>query len=114
MSGAAESLVLVEGFDDRDFWKGLLLHLGCKEARTAPPTDHRRSPGFTYLASSGALVHVIPFKALPGISKGAELLIVRVSGQEAACAGRERVLGGAHGRGGMARFAAARRGASTR
>lgn len=73
MSGAAESLVLVEGFDDRDFWKGLLLHLGCKEARKEPVAAHRQSPGFTYLMSSGALVHVIPFKALPGISKGAEL-----------------------------------------
>jgi hypothetical protein len=33
MSDAGESIVLCEGFDDRAFWQGLLLSLGCKDAR---------------------------------------------------------------------------------
>ncbi len=34
MSDARESVILCEGFYDRAFWKGWLLHLNCKDART--------------------------------------------------------------------------------
>ncbi len=74
MTGRAESVVLVEGFDDRDFWKGLLLRQQCREARTEPPALHRQRVGFTYVTPSGALVHVVPYKApQPGHAAGAEL-----------------------------------------
>jgi hypothetical protein len=70
---AGESIVLVEGFDDRDFWKGLLLRLGCAEARNDPPAEHRQRAGFTYRTPPGGLLHVIPYKAAPGAPIGDEL-----------------------------------------
>jgi len=67
-------MVLVEGYDDRDFWKGLLTRKGCTEAMKEPPARHRGSPGFQYLAPSGTLIHVVPYKApRPGFPKGVEL-----------------------------------------
>ncbi len=75
MSAHVESMVLVEGYDDRDFWKGLLLRRGCTEARSEPPARHRqKGPAFTYLAPAGTLIHVVPYKApQPGFPRGAEL-----------------------------------------
>jgi hypothetical protein len=74
MTTHAESMVLVEGYDDRDFWKGLLLRQGCTEARREPPARHRQSSAFTYLAPAGTLIHVLPYKApQPGFPEGAEL-----------------------------------------
>lgn len=63
MSEPSDSVVLVEGFDDRDFWKGLLLHLGCTEARSGPPSPHREAGVFTYLSAARRLVHVLPYKS---------------------------------------------------
>lgn len=57
---SAESVVLVEGYDDRDFWKGLLLKRGCSEARKDPPARHRQQSGFTYTTPSRALLHIVP------------------------------------------------------
>jgi hypothetical protein len=37
MPGARQHVVLCEGFDDRSFWRGWLLHLGCSD-----PTDRGR------------------------------------------------------------------------
>jgi hypothetical protein len=70
-----ESIVLVEGYDDRSFWQGLLLRRGCEEARNAPLAQHRQQAGFTYRTPSDTLVHVIPCKGAPhsGIRKGDEL-----------------------------------------
>jgi hypothetical protein len=74
MSAPAESLVLVEGYDDRDFWKGLLLRRGCMEAKKEPPARHRQSPGFTYLTPSSTLIHVVPYTTVKSeSSRGAEL-----------------------------------------
>lgn len=74
MSDPQESVVLVEGFDDRDFWKGLLLHLGCTEARSGPSSLHRETGVFTYQGATQKLVHVMPYKApTPRRPEGMEL-----------------------------------------
>lgn len=64
MSRFDERLVLVEGYDDRAFWKGLLIErAACTEARKEAKTaEHRHDGMFTYLTPSGALLHVIPVK----------------------------------------------------
>jgi hypothetical protein len=59
MSDVRESIVLCEGFDDRAFWQGLLLSLGCKDARR-DSSIHKFNAVFTYRTPSGRLVHVVP------------------------------------------------------
>ncbi|MFO0589554.1 MAG: hypothetical protein U0441_18595 [Polyangiaceae bacterium] len=74
MSEPSESVVLVEGYDDRDFWKGLLLHLGCTEARSGPPSPHRETAVFSYQGAARQLVHISPYKApTPRRPQGMEL-----------------------------------------
>lgn len=73
MNRVKESIVLVEGYDDRAFWKGLLLRCGCKEAKKNPPADHRQQAGFTYQTPSNTLVHVIPYREGTSRENGSEL-----------------------------------------
>lgn len=75
MRAGEESVVLVEGYDDRSFWQGLLLRGGCKDARKQPPSKHRQQGGYTYVTPSSAFIHVIPCMptptdANPGASPG--------------------------------------------
>ena len=76
MTAPAESVVLVEGYDDRDFWRGLLLRLGCTPQKDAPRSHHGQSPAFTFGTPSGALIRVLPYRqqaAIPTVAEGAEL-----------------------------------------
>lgn len=68
MSARAESMVLVEGYDDRDFWKGLLEHKGCAPA-PREPSRHRLNGQYLYLTPSKTLLYVVPCKG--GVSAAA-------------------------------------------
>jgi hypothetical protein len=75
MTAGPEAVVLVEGYDDRDFWRGLLLRLGCQARVRAPTEHHGASPAFTFETPSKGLVRVLPYNqaANAGIPKGTEL-----------------------------------------
>jgi hypothetical protein len=61
MTARSESVVLVEGYDDRDFWRGLLLRRGCTALKGAPREHHGQSPAFTFETPSSTLVRVLPY-----------------------------------------------------
>ncbi|MRG97532.1 hypothetical protein [Polyangium spumosum] len=56
---AIEAIVLCEGYDDRSFWQGLLLSVGCKPAPQANPV-HRFQGDYMYETPGGGLLHVVP------------------------------------------------------
>jgi hypothetical protein len=63
MTRAPESLVLVEGYDDRDFWRGLLLRCGCvPERQPDPPPQHKANGVYYFTTSTKALICVVPYQ----------------------------------------------------
>jgi hypothetical protein len=59
MSDTPESIVLCEGFDDRAFWKGMLLSVGCVEAHGANKV-HTFKASYVYRTPEGGVLLVIP------------------------------------------------------
>jgi len=71
MSTAFESYILTEGYHDRAFWSGHLLHLGCKD-QGAKPNGRRREildpfglpvrggGHFAFESKSGAFIRIVP------------------------------------------------------
>ncbi|MDI1452146.1 hypothetical protein [Polyangium sp. 6x1] len=70
MSGVSESILLCEGFDDRSFWQGLLLSVGCKEDRKAS-SPHTYNAVYRYRTPGGGLLQVVPCGAQTSMPKGA-------------------------------------------
>lgn len=75
MIARPESVVLVEGYDDRDFWRGLLLRCACTPLKLAPREHHGESPAFTFETPSKSLVRVYPYNQAvsSAIPEGSEL-----------------------------------------
>lgn len=76
----SESIVLCEGFYDRAFWAGWLLHLGCRQApvqgEVFAGTSSRAGKGhFGYFSKSNQFLKVIPCHGRRHILRQARLLL---------------------------------------
>jgi hypothetical protein len=78
-----ETVVLVEGYHDRAFWKGLLTHLGCQNLaaaggtsgiRVADPSGKPVTGGqFAFRSRSGAFVRLQPCNGDQGVLREARI-----------------------------------------
>lgn len=71
MSAEAEVLILCEGYQDRAFWDGCLLHhFRCAAVNPRPSTlEHKNTGSYTYRTEGGRYVHVIPCAQAGGLDK---------------------------------------------
>lgn len=74
----SQSVVLCEGFDDRAFWKGWLLHLGCRSAETA--AERRDEWGrevskgrYLFYSPSADRILIEPCEGRPNLKKAADM-----------------------------------------
>jgi hypothetical protein len=79
----SETVVLVEGYHDRAFWKGLLIHLGCEDLaagggtsgiRVVDPSGKPVTGGqFAFRSRSGAFVRLHPCNGDKGVLREARI-----------------------------------------
>ena len=79
----SETVVLVEGYHDRAFWKGLLTHAGCKDkaaaggmsgVRVVDPSGKPVAGGqYAFESRSGAFIRVVPCNGDDGVVREARI-----------------------------------------
>jgi hypothetical protein len=89
MSEPSESYVLSEGYHDRAFWRGQLLHLGCADPGARPNGQRRevydpfglpvRGGHFAFHSKSGVFIRIVPAGGKPQVP---ELLKTRLKESE--------------------------------
>jgi hypothetical protein len=81
----SESVILCEGYHDRAFWKGWLLHLGCTDPGAPAPGQTRRTVvhdpwnvkvnagDFAYLSAAGEFIRVRPCRGRTNVLPAARV-----------------------------------------
>jgi hypothetical protein len=65
MSGESDVIILCEGYDDRSFWKGLLLRAGCVEERRPREPRYQAKPGiYIFRSPDERVVYVVPAQSV--------------------------------------------------
>ena len=108
----SESVILCEGYHDRAFWAGWLLHLGCTDPGDRPKKGHRlrvndpwgnevKAGQFAFQSPSGKFIRIISCKGkqnvrsaartrlMDRVDKKLERLILNVDSDEMAAAGKQ-------------------------
>jgi hypothetical protein len=76
MIGEQQSIILCEGYDDRSFWAGWLMALGCREAKGRDPWGRPVNQGkYAYRTPTGAFVLVHPCDGRERLAEHARLYL---------------------------------------
>lgn len=68
MSEGSDVILLCEGYDDRSFWKGLLLRMGCKDERKPRGKRYQKTDVYSFRSPGGAVVYVVPAQQAIGVT----------------------------------------------
>jgi len=67
MSDGSDVLILCEGYDDRSFWKGLLLRMGSVDERKLKGKRYQKTDVYAFRSPGGAVVYVVPAQQSIGL-----------------------------------------------